>query len=195
MRKAIIFAIFLLIVVVATYFYYSNEIVGSDYYNKSEIKNELDKNNNTDPVENVGTLDIKEIERREKEENAGIALKEEGVGGSSNIGVQRTDGNDINNFCSLVRPGNLPNLICDVNYIKKGEVSLKISNNIGENVNVYVILKECPNEGDALVENGESRNFVFSCSFSNYFESDIILTYTIGDKVVEATGIVGGFTG
>jgi len=69
--------------------------------------------------------------------------------------------------CILSRRGAFPGLKCTVNYIKKDSVSLKIKNNIEENIPVVVSLESCtPILNFILPFNGEG-DFVFSCNNDN----------------------------
>src|SRR3989338_2604352 len=80
---------------------------------------------------------------------------------------------NLENVCMLVRPGNLPDISCSVNYIKSDMVSLKIKNELGERINISIKLDSCNPEVSELVENFQEKDFVFSCSNKEYFNEAI----------------------
>ena len=110
--------------------------------------------------------------------------------GSSSGGNSSSTSGDL--LCLLARPGNLPGIECSVNYIVDGSVSIRIENNIGEDISVNVILNGCSNQVNGFVANGNVADFTFSCSTEEYFEDDLIVSYTVGGNIVQVNGIVSG---
>ncbi len=94
--------------------------------------------------------------------------------------------------CTLVRPGNIPNVDCDVNFITLQGVSLKISNSIGQAINVKILLNNCDTEKESVIENNEQKDFFFSCAIEDFFEEDITVTYEINENTIQVYGFVSG---
>ncbi|MDO8508753.1 MAG: hypothetical protein Q7S27_03660 [Nanoarchaeota archaeon] len=106
------------------------------------------------------------------------------------------EGNEIANgdkqLCLVVRPGNLPNIECKVNYIHEGEISLKIANSMGENLFVSIFLSGCASIVNGEVLNNGNLDFIFFCETDEYIEKEMIMTYNIGSSSIELNGIVIG---
>ncbi len=120
-----------------------------------------------------------------------------GGGGSGVISEPGAESEKVNeeDYCVLIRPGNLPHITCFVNYIKNESVSLKIRNQLGESMSVKMKLGGCTPEVQEIIENDEEENFVFECDNSGKeeFYEDVFVTYILeGEIKVEIGGIVGG---
>ena len=126
-----------------------------------------------------------------------------GGGGGSGSGYSETgisssgenENIDGNSSCTLIRPGNLPNIECSVNYIKKDGVSLKIINELGEDMDVKISLEKCSPEFLESIQNSHYRDFVFLCGNSEieHFNSDIYISYILNQgKIVEIGGFIDG---
>ena len=120
-----------------------------------------------------------------------------GSSGSGGISEPGSESEEVNeeNYCVLIRPGNLPHITCFVNYIKNESVSLKIRNQLGESMSVKMKLGECIPEVQKTIENDEEENFVFECDNfgKEEFYEDVFVTYVLeGEIKVEIGGIVGG---
>ena|SRR3989344_9015426 len=113
--------------------------------------------------------------------------------GNTGIGNQELDNRSYKPLCLLARPGNLPNIECEVNYINADSVSLKILNDLDEDMSVNIVLNDCFTTAHGLVPNKGNSDFVFSCSIQEYFESDMTITYTIGQSNINVIGFVKGF--
>lgn len=96
-------------------------------------------------------------------------------------------------LCLLARPGNLPNIGCEVNYIRTDSVSLKMLNDLDEDMSVNIVLNDCFTTAYGIVLSKGNSDFVFSCSVQEYFESDMTITYTIGQSNIPMIGFVKGF--
>ncbi len=94
------------------------------------------------------------------------------------------------NTCVLVRPGNLPNINCFVNYIKRDSISLKIENKLGENIGISLDMKTCSPKINDEIKNNEEKDFIFYCNNADYFNEDIVITYILKEN---GTVAIGGF--
>ena len=115
------------------------------------------------------------------------------VAADTSVGDQELDNKSDAPLCLLARPGNLPNIGCEVNYIRADSVSLKILNDLDEDMLVNIVLNDCFTTAYGLVSNKGNSDFVFSCSVQDYFESDMTITYTIGQNNIPIIGFVKGF--
>ena len=113
---------------------------------------------------------------------------------SAEIGNQRLENGSDKPLCLLARPGNLPNIECDVNYIKLDSVSLKILNDLEEDISVNIVLNDCFTTAHGLVPNKGNSDFIFSCDIQEYFESDMAIIYTIGQSNIPVIGFLKGFS-
>lgn len=112
--------------------------------------------------------------------------------GNSNNALSNSPQNQTS-VCMLVRPGNLPDIFCDVNYISQEQVSLKITNNLGEKISTKIKLDTCTPQLTKDIENSQEENFVFTCENEDYFNQAIFLTYELLDgEKVEIGGFVSG---
>lgn len=96
--------------------------------------------------------------------------------------------------CILVRPGNLPDITCSVDYIYKDEVSIKLKNEIGGNLGVVINLGECrPEIIDELIDK-EEKSFVFFCGIQeDFFDEQISISYIIDQtEKIEINGFIQG---
>lgn len=119
-----------------------------------------------------------------------------GAGGGlsgNNSETPQTPNENGGSFCVLVRPGNLPDVNCFVNYIKKDAVSLKIENKLGEDMGITLDLKTCSPKIQDAIKNNEQKNFVFSCNNNDYFNQDLFVTYILQEGGnVNVGGFVSG---
>ena len=81
---------------------------------------------------------------------------------------------------------------CSVNYIVDESVSIRVENNIGEDISINIILNECSNQANGFIANGNVADFTFSCATGDYFEEDLVVSYTVGGNMVQINGIVSG---
>lgn len=97
-------------------------------------------------------------------------------------------------LCILVRPGNLPDITCSINYIHKDEISIRLQNKIGKDLGVVISINECYPEIFEDVKNEEEKSFTFSCeSHEGYFNEQISISYIIDlEKRVDINGFVQG---
>jgi hypothetical protein len=96
--------------------------------------------------------------------------------------------------CSLIRPGNLPDINCFVNYIKTNSVSLKIENKLGEDIGIMMNLNTCSPQLQNTIKDNEQKDFVFSCNNNDYFSQDILISYFLsGNGTVNIGGFVNGY--
>ncbi len=92
--------------------------------------------------------------------------------------------------CILIRPGNIPDVNCFVDYIKEDSISLEIENKLGENIGINLDLKTCSPKFQDNITNNEKKNFIFFCNNYDYFNEEIIITYILKEN---GTVNVGGF--
>ena len=118
---------------------------------------------------------------------------------SSTASSQNTPSNSTDNeentspACYLIRPGNLPNIICSVNSITENSVSINITNEIGQPMTIKASLNNCaPQEIEKTIRNNQSQDIVFSCINSEFFSQNIAITYILEDKQIQVFGIVQG---
>lgn len=116
-----------------------------------------------------------------------------GNAADTSVGNRELDNGSDKPLCLLARPGNLPNIECEVNYIKTDSVSLKILNDLDEDMSVNIVLNDCFTTAYGLVPNKGNSDFVFSCSVQEYFEGDMTITYTIEQSNIPVIGFVKGF--
>jgi hypothetical protein len=97
-------------------------------------------------------------------------------------------------LCILVRPGNLPDITCSVDYIHKEEISLRLKNEIGEDLGIIIEVDNCLPEISENIKNGENKSFIFSCEpHEGYFNEQISISYIIGQtERVDINGFVQG---
>ncbi len=122
--------------------------------------------------------------------------RNQGSGGEFGSNVTSEDLQDRLNqsSCSLIRPGNLPDINCFVNYIKKESVSLKIENKLGEDIGIMMNLNSCSPELQDTIKNNEQKDFIFSCNNNDYFSQDILISYFLsGNGTVNIRGFVNGY--
>ena len=152
-----------------------------------------------------------EIQKVRGFDSGGTGGSTGGSGGTGGGGTQGSEGSDVQNttnveigdnelksegdrpLCLLARPGNLPNIRCEVNYINADSVSLKILNDLEEDMSVNIVLNDCFTTAHGLVPNKGNSDFIFSCGIQEYFESDMTITYTIGQSNIKVIGFVKGF--
>ncbi len=147
-----------------------------------------DNNINKNINENTKNNTENNIEETGKGENRGEGANAEV--GSSGDSIPSPEDKVIQNSCVLVRPGNLPNINCLVNYIKKEGVSLKIENNLGEGIGITIDLKTCSPKIQDNIKNNEQKDFIFSCNNTDYFNQDVLITYFLQQN---GTITIGGF--
>ncbi len=101
---------------------------------------------------------------------------------------------DNRTACMVVRPGNIPDVLCYVNYIGETGVSVSLKNKLGEEIDATINLNTCSPEVTESINNNQEKEFVFSCNNYYYFKEAIFLSYTLsGDRVIEVGGFVSGF--
>lgn len=116
-----------------------------------------------------------------------------GVSGGGEVSSEGNNTISRENSCMLVRPGNLPNIKCSVNYIKQDSVSLKIKNEIGDKIDIELKIDTCNPELRETIENMDEKDFVFFCINQNYFNQALYLSYIFGNESrVEIGGFVSG---
>ncbi len=190
---------------VLIYFLFSSSIenlINDNVRKAGQIKTEEGHGDN--PAVNVFESNGKANKIIDKSENE---LNNEGSGTGSGVGgkagetssssgiINSTNQDSTNNdfLCLLARPGNLPNIECHVNYIKTDSISLKISNALGEDIFVEIIIDGCSSNVQGFVKNNENTDFVINCSVENYFESELTMIYSIGNNNIVINGIVSGY--
>lgn len=203
MKKRVL--ILLIIVVVAILFILASFLFLSSkrYYfedktNKaiSEGKDngKIDTSSETDELLTIKSSSLKSESSNSEEGNG------RGGGGSGGGSTSETpkstnesqEKNIIEKTCMLVRPGNIPDVTCSVNYIAKKEVSLKIKNELGEKIGVIIKLDTC-NELSGEIENDNEKDFVFSCDNEDFFNQAIFISYLLeGERRVDIGGFVSG---
>jgi len=94
--------------------------------------------------------------------------------------------------CVLIRPGNIPDVDCSVNYISSQEVSLKIKNDFGRDLKIIASLESCNPEITKIIEDKNSGNFVFSCNNSGIFYHNIAVKYFVDNGTISVGGFVSG---
>jgi len=116
-----------------------------------------------------------------------------GSGGSSG-GITGRVGEDfyVGPFCSLVQPENVV-VDCFLNYVNENGVSLKIGNNAGQDMKIFIRIAVCGSGISDSLFIGEEKDFVFSCDVRDYFQGDLFITYKVGEEEpVTIFGVVGG---
>lgn len=110
-----------------------------------------------------------------------------------NSGNESERGEIQEGYCSLVRPGNLPDVDCFVNYIFNDELSVKIVSSNEDIEGLRISVSECSGEITKPVEEG-GTDFVFPCKISgDSFEGEINVVYLMSDSSeIEIFGILGG---
>ena len=201
MKRGLLIVVFIVIFVIAILYF---GILFSD----KEIRDKLNSNKNSEinnvvSDENTQNTD-NDIINGEASENSDGSDNSAGGGGSGSdsSGTESSSGGSENNpdlnensesSCVLVRPGNLPDIECSVNYIKNEGVSLNIKNELGEKIDIIINLDTCSPELQETLENLDEKEFAFSCENSGYFNKDISVTYILsGDKRIEIGGFVAG---
>jgi len=125
---------------------------------------------------------------------SGSGSKSSGGGFGNNITSEDSQDRFNQSSCSLIRPGNLPDINCFVNYIKKEGVSLKIENKLGEDIGIMMNLNNCSPQLQETIKNNEQKDFVFSCDNDAYFSQDILISYFLsGNGTVNIKGFVNGY--
>ncbi len=161
--------------------------------NEEENKN---INNNNIPTGNI-------IQETPGSITGGISSGGGGGGGGSSGGGSSSPGNPAGQqnqtqepiaapSCNIVRPGNIPNVGCTVNHIKQNEISIKLDNGSGEDINVKISLENCVLQ-EGIVQNNNERDFIFPCSIQgSYYEGDITINYLVPGDSISTGGIVSG---
>ena len=170
----------------------------------SENKNNVNPKNNAANDKNNYT-NISGVNRGTNTTTAGNSGGSSEVGGGTGSGASGGGGgegggdNQVNttreiipSSCTLVRPGNLPDITCSVNYIKKDSISLKMRNALGEKIFAIIKIDTC-SESNGTIENNQEKDFNFSCNNKNYFNEVVSLTYILeGNKRTDVGGFVIG---
>jgi hypothetical protein len=123
-----------------------------------------------------------------------------GVGGEGGVPAENPSEKNENmaeypkgNDCMIIRPGNLPGIECEVNYITKNSTSLKMKNGFGEDISIIASLSGCNPIIFEKISNNRDKDFIFSCKNEGYFNKEISLTYVIGDETeISIGGFVSG---
>jgi hypothetical protein len=172
----------------------------------------LNKNNPNFPIKIPG-LDSKYfIKNNQDSKNENIETSNstptsqtsgsEGGGGESSSGGGRSTTNleeeiivynkDIKTTCSLVRPGNIPNIECSVNHIKPNEVSLNINNEFGQEIGIEISLDSCSPTIEDTIANNNEKDFIFSCNNKEFFTRELSITYNLENTTITVGGFVAG---
>lgn len=119
-----------------------------------------------------------------------------GSDGGSSGGTDASSGSNSEEnsplTCVLIRPGNIPDVSCSVNYISSQEVSLRIKNDFGKDLKIIANLESCNPEITKIVEDKNSRDFVFSCNNSGIFYHNIAVKYFVDNGTISIGGFVSG---
>ncbi|MFA5060864.1 MAG: hypothetical protein WC494_00935 [Candidatus Pacearchaeota archaeon] len=96
--------------------------------------------------------------------------------------------------CILIRPGNLPDITCGVNYINRDEISIKLKNEIGENLGIIINIENCQPEIKEELKNEEEKSFIFFCeSPEEFFKKQISISYIINQtERIDINGFIMG---
>lgn len=134
--------------------------------------------------------------------DSGIETNQSAGGGSGGGSDGSSGGTDTNPggssgentplTCVLIRPGNIPDVGCSVNYINANGVSLKIKNDFGKDLKITADLESCHQEITEIVENKNSRDFVFSCNNSGIFYHNLAVKYFVDNGTISVGGFVSG---
>ncbi len=158
--------------------------------------NSSDSINNEDKTSNTVNFDKSALEKNRDYSKTISSDDSSGDGGGSSGG----DSNYVpvekrinESSCVLIRPGNLPNVICIVDYINKNSVSLNIENKLGEDIGINLNLKTCSQKFQDNIKNNEKKNFIFSCNNYGYFNEEIMITYILKENgTVNVRGFING---
>jgi len=195
MKKFVLIIIFLILLVLSlTLFFFrdsfldlkNNFPVGSKFESGKTSFGDEEKSSDDNNQTNGGS----EIEETE-------SLGVEGIR-NGNDGERESPLNESperESECILIRPGNLPDIICSVNYISPNEVSIKIKNEIGKKIGVVIRIEKCGLEIFKMIENNEEKDFVFPCNNrENFFNEEVLISYIIDNsEKVDIGGFIQGF--
>ena len=154
----------------------------------------LDNKNDIDDVVDTGS-DSYVNEDNTQPDDFREEIRIEGIQGIGSPSGSVNGGVASSLTCTLIRPGNIPDVSCSVRSIGVTSVSLIIVNQLGQDIVANLQLAHCsPEENIAGVANNQYKDFVFSCDNTgkNEFEEDLIVTYTINGQQVRVYGFVKG---
>jgi len=196
-KVLILLSVAVILSILASFLFLSSKKDYSEDKTNKAISDGKD-NGNTVPSSGIGELPT--IKSSNSEEGNSSGEGSGGSGGSGEGGTSETpkstnesqEKSIIEKTCMLVRPGNIPDVTCDVNYIAKKEVSLKIKNELGEKIGIIIQLDTC-DELSGEVENDNEKDFIFSCDNEDFFNQAIFISYLLeGGKKVDIGGFVRG---
>lgn len=171
-----------------------------NYTKNNSSSNSSLQNLINDKDKTLNTINSNESNLETNKDSSKTIGSEAGSGGSSGGGSGNTEGRNSNpvpieerrneSSCILIRPGNLPDINCFVDYIKEDSISLRIENKLGEDIGINLDLKTCSPKIQDKIKNNEKKNFIFYCSNNDYFNEDIIITYILKEN---GNVSIGGF--
>lgn len=112
--------------------------------------------------------------------------------GSSSIGSggESEDIDYSENSCSLVRPGSVEGVDCNLKSMDSEGVVLTISNQNVKVVSASLSLEGCGSDSASLPVG--DTDFSFSCSIGENFDGDLTVTFSLTEGSVEVNGFVIG---
>ncbi len=200
MKKRVIVGIFFVFVILLIIFFGLREelrLLFQDENARGLLPRSGGEEDIVEERDDVGPRDVREDARETADSQEGMQREGTQKAGSLFGGVDGgVDGGVASSStCTLIRPGNIPDVSCSVRFIREREVSLIIVNQLGQDIVANLQLVRCsPGENVASVANNQGRDFVFSCDNTgrSEFEEDLTVTYTINGQRVRVYGFVKG---